>query len=139
MPAPPATPSSRTVAHEDAWHRSERFESPSRAHRRASPVEDRAMKIVIVGASRGVGRHAVEQALRLRYDVTAVARKTGTLQDLGGRVNTVAGDATSPSDIERSRANHDAVLCTLGADDRRGAATLYSTAARTLVDAMPRA
>src|SRR3712207_649931 len=93
-------------------------------------VEHRAMKIVIIGASRGVGRHAVEQALSLGHDVTAVARNTGTFWHLGDKVNTITGDAMSPPDIDRSLAGHDAVLCTLGADNRRGATTLYSTAAR---------
>ena len=102
-------------------------------------VERSVMKIVIFGASRGVGRHAVEQALSLGHNVTAVARNAGTLQHLGGRATTVTGDVTSPSDVERSLAGQDAVLCTLGADDRRVANRLYSTAARTLAEAMPRA
>lgn len=96
------------------------------------------MKLAILGASRGVGWHAVEQALGLRHDVTAFARDISTLQHFGERVTTVAGDVTSPSDVERGLAGQDAVLCTLGADDRR-ATTLYSTAARNLADAMPKA
>lgn len=96
------------------------------------------MKIVIYGASRGVGRHAVEQALGLGYDVTAVSRNASTLQHLSGRLSAVAGDVTSSRDVERTLTGQDAVLCTLGADDRR-ATTLYSTAVKNLIEAMPKA
>lgn len=97
------------------------------------------MRVAIIGASRGVGRHAAEQALGLGHDVTAFARTAAALRHLGGRARIVAGDAMNPTDLERALAGQDAVLCTLGADDRRGATTLHSTAARTFAEVMPRA
>jgi putative NADH-flavin reductase len=97
------------------------------------------MKMAIIGAGRGVGRHAVEQALDLGHDVTAFARNADAVRHLGGRLTITAGDVTDPADVQRALAGQDTVLCTLGADDRQAATTLYSTAARNLAEAMPRA
>lgn len=96
------------------------------------------MKILICGASRGVGRCAVQQALEGGHEVTAFARNPSSLPRDQPRLTIVAGDATNPADVARAVVGHDAVLSTLGPDSRKGSTTLHSTAASAIVHAMTR-
>jgi putative NADH-flavin reductase len=94
------------------------------------------MKIIVVGASRGVGRSVVDQALARGHEVTAFARDPSSMDRFDDRLKGIAGDATDPEDVADAIPGHDAVFMTLGADNRRGATTLYSKAAENIVAAM---
>ena len=94
------------------------------------------MKIIVFGASRGVGRSVVDQALARGHEVTAFARDPSSMDRFDDRLKGVAGDATDPTDVADAIPGHDAVFVTLGADNRRGATTLYSKAAENIVAAM---
>lgn len=95
------------------------------------------MKILVLGASRGVGRHVIEQAVRRGHAVTALARN---VQDVPGSdtLKVIEADATDPSNLGPHLLGQDVVLCTVGAGSR-GSTQLYSNIARNLASEMPRA
>ena len=68
--------------------------------------------ILVVGATGGPGRAAVEHLLRAGHHVTAFARSAGRLGGLSERLATIDGDATNPDDVDRAVRGQDAVLGT---------------------------
>lgn len=96
------------------------------------------MKILIIGASRGVGRLAMQQALENGHHVTAFARDPSALPG-HERLTVLRGDATNEADIRHAVAGHDVVISALGSDNRREPTQLYSTATDNLVRAMSEA
>jgi putative NADH-flavin reductase len=71
------------------------------------------MKLTIVAATGGIGRHAVEQAVAEGHDVTAVARKPANLP-AGVRAMTVDLADPDPAVLASAVAAADAVLSCLG-------------------------
>lgn len=94
------------------------------------------MNILIIGASRGVGRHVVQQALDKGHHVTAFARDPSTLPSSHERLAVLRGDATNKAEVRNAVPGHDAVVSALGSDSRRGPTQLYSTATANMVRAM---
>jgi putative NADH-flavin reductase len=70
------------------------------------------MHLVIFGASRGVGRAAVDAALEAGHTVTAFARNAGTLADTGATL--VQGDVLDARAVRAALGGADAVLVSLG-------------------------
>ncbi len=72
------------------------------------------MRVLVVGATGGSGRAAVEALAGRGHEVTAFARRAGAV--FGGRtgVRAVDGDATVPEDVDRAVRGQDAVVVTLG-------------------------
>lgn len=97
------------------------------------------MNILIIGASRGVGRQAVQQALDAGHHVTAFARDPSSLPSGHERLTLLPGDATNEADVRRAVVGRDAVVSALGSDNRRGPTQLYSTATANLVRTMSEA
>jgi putative NADH-flavin reductase len=93
------------------------------------------MKIIIFGASRGVGRSLTELALAQGHQVTAVVRNPSSLDLNNPLLAVVPGDVTNAAIVEQSIKGHEMVFCTLGAD-KRGATSLYSIAAHHITKAM---
>ncbi|MGY1821969.1 NAD(P)-dependent oxidoreductase [Geodermatophilus sp. SYSU D00079] len=72
------------------------------------------MRVLVVGATGGSGRAAVDALVARGHEVTAFARRAGAdLGDRGG-VRPVDGDATVAADVERAVRGQDAVVVTLG-------------------------
>jgi putative NADH-flavin reductase len=92
------------------------------------------MKLTIFGATGGIGRHALDQALAAGHDVTAVVRRPGTLP---GQVRTVTADlaAADPAVLESAVAGADAVLSGLGPRSKADAG-IASRGTRAIVEAM---
>lgn len=72
------------------------------------------MKVLVVGATGGSGRAAVEVLLSAGHDVTAFARRPDALGMSSQRLTVVTGDATNPGDVERAVQGQEAVIVTLG-------------------------
>jgi putative NADH-flavin reductase len=92
------------------------------------------MKLTIVAATGGVGRHLLEQATAAGHEVTAVVRRP---QALARAVRVVPADlaAPDPAALESAVAGADAVLSGLG--PRSGAEHgIASAGTRAIVDAM---
>ena len=93
------------------------------------------MNLVVFGASRGVGRSLTEFAVAEGYHVTAVVRNPVTFGLNHESLAVVAGDVTDADSVRRCLQRHEVAFCTVGAD-KRGATTLYSSAARNITAAM---
>ena len=78
------------------------------------------MKIVIFGATGGVGRLLVEQSIVAGHIVTALARKPEALQTFADRITIVQGDLLDASSVEEAVKGQDVVLSTFGANRPKG-------------------
>jgi putative NADH-flavin reductase len=74
----------------------------------------RTIKILIIGAAGGVGRHCVELALAKGHHVTAVLRDPGKLQLNHNNLKTVRGDVTEPTSFAEHLQGVDAAISTIG-------------------------
>jgi uncharacterized protein YbjT (DUF2867 family) len=95
------------------------------------------MNITIFGASRGVGRAAVEAAVLAGHVVTAFSRTAWTATS--DTVTVVAGDVLDRTAVERALAGADAVIVSLGVTPGKGATTpedICSKGTRIIMDAM---
>ncbi|MGY1651941.1 NAD(P)-dependent oxidoreductase [Geodermatophilus sp. SYSU D01119] len=76
------------------------------------------MRVLVVGATGGSGRAAVEALTARGHEVTAFARRAGAAFPGGAAgdaaVRTVDGDATRPADVARAVRGQDAVVVALG-------------------------
>ncbi len=72
------------------------------------------MKVLVVGATGGSGRAAVQSLLAAGHQVTAFSRRADTLAPMGAGLRCVNGDVLEPADIEGAVAGQDAVIVTLG-------------------------
>ncbi len=72
------------------------------------------MKVLVVGATGGSGRAAVEALAGRGHEVTAFARRASTVFRGRAGVRAVDGDATVPADVGRAVRGQDAVVVTLG-------------------------
>ncbi|MCL6609178.1 MAG: SDR family oxidoreductase [Geminicoccaceae bacterium] len=95
------------------------------------------MRLLVLGASGGVGRLLVEQALARGHVVTAQTRRAAKLAELAERVRILEADPLDAAAIGRAVEGQEAVLDALGTD-RLGPTTLFSESTRILLDAMAR-
>ena len=93
------------------------------------------MRIVVLGASGGVGRLVVEESLKRGHAVTALVRAPEKLGSLASRIRIVQGDALDAGAVESTVGGQDAVIYTLGAGNVRHT-TLFSDSTRVLLTAM---
>jgi len=96
--------------------------------------------ILIIGASSGIGRRAVDMALERGCMVRAMARSAESIEVESERVERFAGDATERDDMHQALEGVDAVILALGigpgAARRLQPVTLFSEATKLLVEAM---
>jgi nucleoside-diphosphate-sugar epimerase len=107
---------------------------------KAMPVSDRSdelRRVVVFGASGGVGRHVVEQALKRGHEVVAVVRSPGKLTITDPRLTVVTAELTDQEAIGAAVSGADAVISALGPSlDRKAKAMPLVEGTRTIVDAM---
>ncbi|MGY1735447.1 NAD(P)-dependent oxidoreductase [Geodermatophilus sp. SYSU D00684] len=72
------------------------------------------MRVLVVGATGGSGRAAVEALAGQGHEVTAFARRASAAYAGRPGVRAVDGDATAPGDVGRAVRGQDAVVVTLG-------------------------
>lgn len=97
-------------------------------------------RILVIGASRGIGLETVKRALAQGHQVRALARHAETIPMHGANLERVSGDARDRTTLASAVAGVDAVIQTLGAGAHPrvllGGTTLFSDATRALIDAM---
>ncbi|MER6952946.1 MULTISPECIES: NAD(P)H-binding protein [unclassified Streptomyces] len=93
------------------------------------------MKFTVFGATGGIGREIVRQALEAGHEVTAVVRDPAGLAVTGARLEVVRADLTDPEALRPAVAGRDAVLSGLGARDRK-AAGVATRLTRTVLSAL---
>jgi len=94
------------------------------------------MKIVVIGASRGIGREVVEQAVARGHEVTALLRDPGKVTLEHARLHKVRGDVGKPEDVRSTLSGQDAVCTCVGVNPTRGPVELFSRGARNVLAAL---
>jgi putative NADH-flavin reductase len=96
------------------------------------------MRILIIGASKGIGLETTRQSLAAGYDVRALARSASSINLHDARLEKVPGDALNQHDVEGALAGVDAVIVTLGVGlgELAKPVHLFSDATRVLIAAM---
>jgi len=101
------------------------------------------MKLLVIGASRGIGLEVVKQALARGQEVRAFARSADGIRLSNPRLEKRNGDALNVSGISSAVTGVDAVILTLGLRAGPGMVLgpvdLFSRATRIVVDAMKKA
>jgi len=97
-------------------------------------------KVLVIGASRGIGLETVKAALRAGYSVCALARWAASMPIHDADLDKVSGNALDSDTIWNALQDIDAVIQTLGVDFSLQAiferTNLFSQSTRILVDAM---
>lgn len=96
--------------------------------------------VLIIGASKGIGRKAVDYALARGCSVRAMARGAADIKLEHERLDKFSGDATDQEDVQSALEGVDAVILALGVPSGptrlMQRVTLFSRATEILVDAM---
>ena len=95
-------------------------------------------RVLVIGASRGIGLEACQQALDAGHDVRALARSADGIRLSSPRLEKVRGDALNSSDVQAAVKGTDAVVQSLGVSpsDLFKPINLFSEATRVLIAAM---
>jgi putative NADH-flavin reductase len=72
------------------------------------------MKIVILGATGGIGLELVRQAVELNHEVTAVVRTPDRLREYADQIRIVRADLLKRDELAHAFVRHDAVLSAFG-------------------------
>jgi uncharacterized protein YbjT (DUF2867 family) len=72
------------------------------------------MRVLVVGATGGSGRAAVEELVGRGHAVTVLVRRPDAAPPFGEAVRVVTGDATRQADVDAAVRGQDAVVVTLG-------------------------
>lgn len=94
------------------------------------------MKLTILGATGGVGRHLVAHALRAGHEVTALVREPSRLAADQHNLSVIVGDALDPDSVTQAIDGADAVLSAIGATGRDDPLKPASTSAQAAIEAM---
>jgi putative NADH-flavin reductase len=93
------------------------------------------MKIIVFGASGGVGQQVVKQALAANYEVTAFVRDPEKLPLQHLKLTVVQGDGLDEQAVSSAIIGHHAVICCVGSRGL-GATTLMSDIVRHIISGM---
>lgn len=100
------------------------------------------MKLLVIGASKGIGRAVVERALEQGHTVRAFSRSASQMALDHPQLEKRDGDATRAADVDAALEGMDAVAMTLGIRESIAMiwkkVTLFSDATATLVPIMER-
>jgi putative NADH-flavin reductase len=94
------------------------------------------MNILIVGATRGIGRQLLDQALSSGHGVTALVRNPRRLAIQHERLRVIKGDILDAESVARAMAGQDAVCCTIGIKVPWPPVMVFSEGTRNLLQAM---
>ena len=97
-------------------------------------------KVLIIGASRGIGLETARAALRAGHGVRALARSAASMPIQDANLEKVSGNALDRDTIRNALQDIDVVIQTLGVEFSPRVifegTTLFSESSRVLVDAM---
>jgi putative NADH-flavin reductase len=94
------------------------------------------MKLLIIGASRGIGRQLLEQALQDGHLVTAVARHPENLPRQQAGLRVMAGDILDSPLVQQAVAGQEAVCLTIGVGVTWKPVTVFSQGTKNVLAAM---
>jgi uncharacterized protein YbjT (DUF2867 family) len=94
------------------------------------------MKIIVFGATGGVGQHVVKQALEKGIEVTAFVRTPSKIEFAHDLLQIVQGDAFNKQEVVAAIAGHDAVVSCLGSSQGMKKTTELEEMTKNIVDGM---
>ena len=94
------------------------------------------MKLLIIGATRGIGRRLVELALDEGHAVTALVRNPEQMPVRHDRLSLIKGDIRDKEAVNRAVKDQEAVCITIGINPTRKLVTVFSEGAKTVIEAM---
>ena len=100
------------------------------------PMKEKVMNILIVGATRGIGRQLLEQALASGHSITALVRNPRRLATQHARLRVIKGDILDSHSVALAMAGQDAVCCTIGVKAPWIRVTVFSEGTKNLLQAM---
>jgi putative NADH-flavin reductase len=80
------------------------------------------MKLLVLGATGGIGLEIVRQAIDGGHQVTALVRTPERLKEFGDHLTVIQGDVLNSGELERALEGQDAVLSSFGAREPRSKA-----------------
>lgn len=95
----------------------------------------RPLKVLVLGASGGVGREIVAQGIGRSLEITAQTRDRSKLAGFAGHVQVLEASPLDEEKIRQAVRDQDAVIFALGVAEL-GRTTLFSNATRILIAAM---
>jgi putative NADH-flavin reductase len=94
------------------------------------------MKLLVIGATRGIGRRLVELALEGSHTVTALVRNPGRLPVSHDRLRVIKGDIRDREAANRAVEDQDAVCITIGINPTRKPVSVFSEGTKTVIEAL---
>ncbi|ANU14608.1 Flavin reductase [Planococcus halocryophilus Or1] len=94
------------------------------------------MKIIVFGATGGVGQSVVKQAIEKGFEVTAFVRTPAKLELAHDKLTVVKGDAFNPVEVAAAIAGHDAVVSCLGSSQGMKKSTELEEMTKNIVSGM---
>jgi putative NADH-flavin reductase len=94
------------------------------------------MKLLIIGATRGIGRRLVELALDEGHTVTALVRNPEHLTVRQDRLSVIKGDIRDKEAVNRAVKDQEAVCICIGINPTRKPVTVFSEGAKTVIEAL---
>jgi putative NADH-flavin reductase len=108
----------------------------------AGKLLEEHMKILVIGATRGIGFELMKQAAHQNHEVTVLARKPEELkskiqkEDFHEKINLIKGDILDREAVGKAVENQDAVCSVIGIGITFKPVTVFSEGAKTLISAM---
>jgi putative NADH-flavin reductase len=94
------------------------------------------MKLLIIGASRGIGLQLLEQSLQAGHIVTAFARNPQKLPPPRERLKVMAADILEATQVQQAVAGQEAVCITIGVGVTWKPVSVFSQGTRNVLAAM---
>jgi putative NADH-flavin reductase len=94
------------------------------------------MKIIVFGATGGVGQHVVKQALEKGVEVTAFVRTPSKIQLVHEQLHIVQGDASNKEEVTAAIAGQDVVVSCLGSSQGMKPSTELEEMTKNIVAGM---
>ncbi|MHA0856516.1 NAD(P)-dependent oxidoreductase [Paenibacillus sp. CMAA1364] len=94
------------------------------------------MKIIVFGATGGVGQSVLKQAVESDFEVTAFVRTPTKLEFTHGNLTIIKGDAFNQAEVAAAIAGHDAVVSCLGSSQGMKKSTELQEMTKNIVTGM---
>ena len=94
------------------------------------------MNLLVIGATRGIGRCLVEHALEEGHAVTALVRKPDALDLRSDRLTVVKGDILDANSVNEAIGGQDAICTAIGIGPTRKPVMVFSEGIRIVIAAM---
>ena len=96
------------------------------------------MKLLIIGATRGIGAQLLDQALSMKHQVTVLARNPAGIEGKDDNLRVLSGDILDAGAVNSAVENQDVVCVTIGRGPTRAPVSMFSEGTRNVIAAMER-